>query len=45
MRIGADGTGWGKLIPMARVTFDEKRRVLEIEGYASQPVRLTRVTR
>lgn len=44
MLIGKDGVGQGKLIPMARVSFDDKKNALEIEGFASEPVRLTRVT-
>jgi hypothetical protein len=44
MRVDANGQGQGKLMPMARVTFDERSNELEIEGYATEPVRLTRVT-
>ena len=44
LRVAADGKGRGKLLPMARVSFDDRSRELEIEGYASEPVRLTQVT-
>jgi hypothetical protein len=44
MRVAADGKGQGQLLPMAKVDFDESSRTLEIEGYATQPIRLTRVT-
>lgn len=44
MRIGADGKGEGKLVPMARITYNKGSRALEIENYASEPVRLTQVT-
>lgn len=44
MRVDKDGKGQGQLMPMARVSFDDKSNELEIEGYASQPVRLTQVT-
>jgi len=44
IRIGADGKGEGKLVPAARVHFDKDTQVVEIENYASEPVRLTTVT-
>jgi hypothetical protein len=44
MRVDAHGKGQGKLMPMARITFDDRNNELEIEGYATEPVRLTRVT-
>lgn len=44
MRIGPDGKGEGKLVPMAKVAYNKGSRSLEIENYASEPVRLTQVT-
>jgi hypothetical protein len=42
IRIGADGEGEGKLLPLARVTAGTDD-VIEVENYASVPVRLTKV--
>lgn len=42
IRLGADGKGQGKLLPLARVTEDADH-VVEIENYDSMPVRLTEV--
>jgi hypothetical protein len=42
IRLGADGKGTGKLMPLAKVTESEDH-VVEIENYASEPVRLTEV--
>ena len=42
IRIGADGKGTGKLMPLAKVTANEDHTV-EIENYASEPVRLTEI--
>jgi len=44
LRLGPDGKGEGKLAPMAKVTYNKGSRAIEIENYASQPVRLTQVT-
>jgi hypothetical protein len=44
MRIAADGTGEGKLVPRAKVRYDKDSRSIEIENYANEPVRLTKVT-
>ena len=44
IRIGADGKGEGKLAPMAKIVYDEDSRTIQIENYASEPVRLTNVT-
>ena len=44
IRVDKNGQGQGRLMPMARLNFDDRSRELEIEGYASEPVRLTRVT-
>jgi hypothetical protein len=40
IRIGQDGKGVGKLAPAAKVTYNQKARIFEVENYASQPVRL-----
>jgi hypothetical protein len=42
IRLGPDGKGTGKLIPLAKITANEDHTV-EIENYASEPVRLTEV--
>ena len=42
IRLGPDGKGTGKLMPLAKVTESEDH-VVEIENYASEPVRLTSV--
>lgn len=39
-----DGKGEGKLVPAAKVYYDRADKLLEIEDYAFQPVRLTQVT-
>jgi hypothetical protein len=43
IRIRADGKGEGKLVPAAKVDYDEETNTLEIENYALEPVRLTEV--
>lgn len=43
LHVGPDGKGEGKLVPMAKVTFDKDDNLLEIENYASQPLQLTKV--
>ena len=42
MRLDGQGKGQGKLLPLAKVTANEEH-VVEIENYASEPVRLTEV--
>lgn len=42
LRLGADGKGQGKLLPLARIQVNDDHLV-EIENYASEPVRLTQV--
>jgi hypothetical protein len=42
LRIDASGKGQGKLIPLAKVEVSDDH-VVEIENYASEPVRLTQV--
>ena len=42
VRLGPDGKGQGKLLPLAKIDVNEDH-VVEIENYASEPVRLTEV--
>jgi hypothetical protein len=42
IRLNADGKGEGKLMPLAKITQDTDH-IVEIENYASEPVRLTSV--
>jgi hypothetical protein len=42
IRMSAKGEGEGKLLPLAKVTMNEDH-VIEIENYASEPVRLSSV--
>ncbi len=42
IRLNAEGKGEGKLMPLAKITQD-RDHVVEIENYASEPVRLTSV--
>jgi hypothetical protein len=42
VRLGPDGKGQGKLMPVAKIAVNEDH-VVEIENYASEPVRLTEV--
>jgi hypothetical protein len=44
LRVRGDGEGQGKLVPRAKITYNRDTRTVEIENYASEPVRLTRVT-
>jgi hypothetical protein len=44
LRIGPEGSGEGKLVPRAKVTYNKGSRAIEIENYANEPVRLTKVT-
>ena len=40
MRFGPDGKGQGKLAYATKITFDKKKNNVELENYASEPVRL-----
>jgi hypothetical protein len=42
VRLGPDGKGQGKLLPLAKITVNDDH-VVEIENYATEPVRLTEV--
>lgn len=43
IRLGPDGKGQGTLVPAARIDYNDATRTIEVENYASQPVRLTEV--
>ena len=43
VRPGPDGRGQGTLVPAARIDYNEGLETIEVENYASQPVRLTEV--
>jgi hypothetical protein len=43
IRIGADGTGVGKLAHADKITFNAKTHLLELADFASEPVRLAGV--
>ena len=42
-RSGPDGKGEGKLVPAAKIDYDQESKTLEIENYNTEPVRLTEV--
>jgi hypothetical protein len=43
IRLGADGKGRGTLAPAARIDYNDVTKTIEVENYASQPIRLTDV--
>jgi hypothetical protein len=43
IRLNRDGEGEGKMSIATRVNFDKKKNVIELETYASEPVRLQKV--
>lgn len=43
IRMRADGKGQGTLVPAARIEYNAGLETIEVENYASQPVRLTEV--
>lgn len=43
IRLGPDGRGKGTLVPAARIDYNEATKTIEVENYASQPVRLSDV--
>jgi hypothetical protein len=43
VRLGPDGKGEGKLVPAAKIDYDQESKTLEIENYNTEPVRLTQV--
>lgn len=43
VRLGPDGKGEGKLVPAAKIEYDQESKTLEIENYNIEPTRLTQV--
>jgi hypothetical protein len=43
MRVGRNGEGEGKLSIATKVNFDKQKNIIELETYASEPVRLQQV--
>jgi hypothetical protein len=43
MRVNRDGEGEGKLSIATKINFDKKKNIIELETYASEPVRLQNV--
>ena len=43
IRLGPDGTGVGKMAPAANVAYNKEKKIIEIDNYAAQPVRLREV--
>jgi hypothetical protein len=44
IHLDRDGKGEGKLATMAKISYDKAKKVIEIENYGIEPVRLTQVT-
>jgi hypothetical protein len=40
MRVNKDGKGEGKMAVATMITFDKKKKQIELENYSSEPVRL-----
>lgn len=43
VRVGKNGEGQGKMSIATKISFDKKKNVIELENYASEPVRLNKV--
>ena len=43
IRVKNDGTGEGKMAVATKISFDKKKNAIELENYASEPVRLQNV--
>jgi hypothetical protein len=43
IRFGPDGAGVGKLAPPAKVVYNKETKIIELDNYGAQPVRLTDV--
>ena len=43
LRLKADGTGEGKASVATKITYNKKKNAVELENYASEPVRLNNV--
>jgi hypothetical protein len=44
IRANKDGKGEGKMAVATKISFDKKKNAIELENYASEPVRLNAVT-
>jgi hypothetical protein len=44
IHVQKDGTGEGKMAVTTKIKFDKKKNTIELENYASEPVRLQNVT-
>jgi hypothetical protein len=44
IHLNRDGTGEGKLATMAKISYDKEKKIIDIENYGIEPVRLTQVT-
>ena len=45
MKLGADGTGEGKISLFTKIIYDKRANQIVLENYQSQPVSLTKVRR
>jgi hypothetical protein len=43
IRTDKDGKGQGKMAVATKISFDKKKKVIELENYSSEPVRLNNV--
>jgi hypothetical protein len=43
IRVDKDGKGQGKLAVATKIDFDKEKKVVQIENYSSEPVRLNEV--
>ena len=43
LRLNGDGEGEGKMSIATKINFDKKKKVIELENYSSEPVRLNNV--
>ena len=43
IRVNKDGEGEGKLAYATKIHFDKEKKIVEIENYSSEPVRLQNV--
>ena len=44
IHLDREGVGVGKLATMAKISYDKKKKTIEIENYGIEPVQLTKVT-
>ena len=44
MHVDNDGKGEGKMAVATKIDFDKKKKVIELENYSSEPVRLNNLT-